>query len=118
MPGGTPADLCWQDTDGVSVDLRCFDRERAAAFAASAGGNLRAALDHADAALEQYRGELLPGVYDDWLLDARAALQRECVDLCALLSEGGWRWASRPQLSPPPAAGSGWRPWRRPGTGC
>jgi DNA-binding SARP family transcriptional activator len=46
----TPADLCRQDTDGVSVDLRRFDRERAAAFAASAGGDLRAALDHADAA--------------------------------------------------------------------
>ena len=34
--------------------------------------------------LAQYRGDLLPGVYDDWLLEARAELKRQCVDLCDL----------------------------------
>jgi hypothetical protein len=45
------------------------------------------ALAHAACAIAQYRGELLPGMYDDWLLDARAELERQCVDLCDLLCE-------------------------------
>ena len=40
---------------------------------------------HAAAAIAEYRGELLPGVYDDWLLEARSELERQCVDLCDLL---------------------------------
>ena len=42
-------------------------------------------LAHAARAIAQYRGDLLPGVYDDWLLDARSVLERQCVDLCDLL---------------------------------
>ena len=33
----------------------------------------------------EYRGDFLPGTYDDWLLDARSALERQCVDLCDLV---------------------------------
>ena len=36
-------------------------------------------------AIAQYRGEFLPGVYDDWVLEARAQLERQCADLCDLL---------------------------------
>jgi AAA ATPase domain/Bacterial transcriptional activator domain len=39
---------------------------------------------HAAAAIAAYRGELLPGVYEDWLLDARSQLERQCVELCDL----------------------------------
>ena len=42
---------------------------------------------HAAAAIAQYRGDLLPGVYEDWLLDARSEIERQCVGLCDLLCE-------------------------------
>ena len=42
-------------------------------------------LAHAATAVECYKGDLLPGVYDRWLLDARSELDRQCADLCDLL---------------------------------
>jgi DNA-binding SARP family transcriptional activator/tetratricopeptide (TPR) repeat protein len=81
----TARDLCWRDTRTCQVDVRVFDNERKAALAAAAAGDDAGILLHATAAIAAYRGELLPGVYEDWLLDARAALERQCVDLCDLL---------------------------------
>ena len=63
--------------------MRVFDSGRKAALAAAAGDD-DGILRHASAAIAAYRGELLPGMYDDWLLDARAQLERQCVDLCDL----------------------------------
>ena len=42
-----------------------------------------------DDAIAQYRGELLPGVYDDWLAELRPSLDRQCTELCDLLAEAG-----------------------------
>jgi DNA-binding SARP family transcriptional activator len=78
----TPRDLCWRDTKTCRVDVRVFDIERKAALAAA--GDSDGILRHATAAIAAYGGDLLPGVYDDWLLDARAQLERQCVDLCDL----------------------------------
>jgi DNA-binding SARP family transcriptional activator/tetratricopeptide (TPR) repeat protein len=74
--------LCWRDTKTCRVDVRVFDIERKAALAAVAAGDNDRILRHATAAIAAYRGELLPGVYDDWLLDARSQLERQCADLC------------------------------------
>ena len=82
----TSMDLCWRDTDTCRVDVRIFDIERKAALAAAATGDDEGVLVHAARAIAQYRGDLLPGVYDDWLLDARSELERQCVDLCDLAS--------------------------------
>jgi len=81
----TARDLCWHDTETCRVDLRIFDIEREAAVAAAAVGDDKGVLVHAAAAVAQYRGDLLPGMYDDWLLEARSALERQCTDLCDLL---------------------------------
>jgi DNA-binding SARP family transcriptional activator/tetratricopeptide (TPR) repeat protein len=81
----TSRDLCWCDSEMTRVDVRTFDIERKAALAAAAAGDSEGILAHAAWAIAQYRGELLPGMYDDWLLDARAELERQCVDLCDLL---------------------------------
>ena len=43
-------------------------------------------LTHARAAIAPYRGELLPGSYDDWLLEPRAEREQQCVDLLDLVS--------------------------------
>src|ERR1700729_2526453 len=81
----TPRDLCWRDTETCQVDLRIFDIERKAALAAAAADDDEGVLAHAAAAVARYKGDLLPGVYDDWLLEARSELERQCADLCDLL---------------------------------
>ena len=81
----TSRELCWADTKTCRVDVRVFDTERKAAQAAAAAEDQEGILRHAAAAIAAYRGELLPGVYDDWILDARAQLERQCVELCDLL---------------------------------
>ena len=83
----TSTDLCWLDTDTCTVDVRTFENERAAAEEAAANGDTAGVLRHAAKAIADYRGDFLPGGYDDWLLEARAELERKCVDLCDLLGE-------------------------------
>jgi DNA-binding SARP family transcriptional activator/tetratricopeptide (TPR) repeat protein len=81
----TSRDLCWHDGEGCTVDLRVFAAERESALSASAAGDDQAAAAHAARAVAQYRGDFLPGLYDDWLLEVRSQLERQCVDLCELL---------------------------------
>lgn len=81
----TSTDLCWRDTPTCRVDMRVFGVERDAALAAAAAGDDAGVLEHATRALAQYKGELVPGVYDDWLLEARQKLERQCVDMCDLV---------------------------------
>ncbi|GLY42159.1 SARP family transcriptional regulator [Amycolatopsis sp. NBRC 101858] len=78
----TGRDLCWRDTPSSRVDVREFDLARRAALAAADPGEVAA---HGQAAFAAYRGELLPGLADDWVLAARAELDRQCVELCDLL---------------------------------
>jgi DNA-binding SARP family transcriptional activator len=87
----TPRDLCWGDSETCRVDLRVFATARAAALASAAAGDDAALVKHAVEAIDQYRGELLPGSYDDWLTDLRSSLERECTELCDLLAEAGRR---------------------------
>jgi DNA-binding SARP family transcriptional activator/tetratricopeptide (TPR) repeat protein len=82
----TARDLCWTDAPTCLVDVRVFDTERAAALAAAGSGGDDAVIEHGGNAIAQYRGDLLPGVYDDWLTEARARLERQCVELCDLVS--------------------------------
>ena len=81
----TPRDLCWCDTKTCRVDVRIFDIERKAALAAAAAHDSNGVLVHAARAIAAYRGELLPGVYEDWLLEARSQLERQCVDVYDLV---------------------------------
>jgi DNA-binding SARP family transcriptional activator/tetratricopeptide (TPR) repeat protein len=81
----TAKDLCWRDSKTCLVDVRIFSVERTAALAAAAADDDEGVLDHATRAIAEYGGDLLPGVYDDWLLDARSEFERQCVDLCDLV---------------------------------
>jgi DNA-binding SARP family transcriptional activator len=87
----TPTDLRWRDTESCRVDLRGFGIERAAALAAAAAGDDEGVVAHATGAIAEYRGDLLPGVYDDWVVEARSQLERQCVDLCDLAGEAQMR---------------------------
>jgi DNA-binding SARP family transcriptional activator len=82
----TARDLCWRDTATCEVDVRVFAVEREAALAAAAAQDDEGVLRHGGSALSRYRGELLPGEYADWVLDARAELERRCVALCDLVA--------------------------------
>jgi DNA-binding SARP family transcriptional activator len=82
----TGRDLCWRDTESCRVDVRTFDVARGDAMTAVAAEDTDGVLSHGGRALAAYRGELLPGSYDDWLLEARAELERNCVDLCDVVS--------------------------------
>ena len=65
--------------------MRTFDIERKAALAAAAAGDGEGILAHAARAIAEYRGELLPGMYDDWLLDARQSSSASAWT-CAIFS--------------------------------
>ncbi|HEX4015913.1 MAG TPA: AAA family ATPase [Frankiaceae bacterium] len=78
----TSTDLSWRDTDTARVDLRTFQTERVVTLAAAADGDEEAVIAHGTAAIASYGGEFLPGGYDDWILELREELLRECVDLC------------------------------------
>ncbi|HET6878166.1 MAG TPA: AAA family ATPase [Jatrophihabitans sp.] len=83
----TATELSWRDDGTAHTDVRVFAAERAAALACAERGDRSGLLAHADAALAEYRGELLPGLYDDWVLEARAELQQQCTALCDLLRD-------------------------------
>lgn len=85
----TARDLCWTDSPTCRADVRSFALVRAAARAAAAAGDQEQQLARAGAAVACYRGELLPGAFDDWVLDARAELEQQCVDLLDMIAGRG-----------------------------
>lgn len=80
----TTTDLAWRDSSTCRVDLWAFRLAREQARTADDAGT---ALRHGRTALAAYGGDLLPGLFDDWVLAAREQLDRECTDLCELLVE-------------------------------
>ena len=86
------ATLAWVDQPSCRVDVRTFVVARAAALADLAEGDRAAFLGHAATAIEAYRGDLMPGLYDDWALDHRERLRQACVDLCEAAA-AAWREA-------------------------
>jgi DNA-binding SARP family transcriptional activator/tetratricopeptide (TPR) repeat protein len=85
-----PATLMWREWPTCHVDVCVFRRERQLTLQALAAGDQHAMLEHGAAAVEEYRGDLLPGMYDDWVLVERDELRRQCVELCDQLV-AGWR---------------------------
>jgi DNA-binding SARP family transcriptional activator len=77
----TSKDLCWSDAPTSTVDVRRFLDARVAALRSARSGDTEAFLTRAAAALDAYRGEFLPGSLDDWVLEARSALEQQCVEL-------------------------------------
>jgi DNA-binding SARP family transcriptional activator len=53
-------------------------------------------LEHGAAAVEEYHGDLLPGMFDDWVLAERETLRRQCVELCDHFV-AGWRGVGDPR---------------------
>ena len=100
MPGAgtavvaTGTDLTWVGAGGVEVDLveHVAGRERALH---GAGTDLPTVLEEGQRALAAYGGDLLPGLYDEWVLTQRAELvegARELCDLVAVAAGTTGRW--------------------------
>ncbi|MGD9987726.1 ATP-binding protein [Pseudonocardia sp.] len=85
----TARDLCWTDSPTCRADVRSFALVRAAARTAAAAGDEEQQLARAGAAVACYRGDFLPGGFDDWVLDARAELEQQCVDLLDMIAGRG-----------------------------
>jgi DNA-binding SARP family transcriptional activator/tetratricopeptide (TPR) repeat protein len=77
-----PTTLTWSDTGSCRVDVRIFEMERRAALVALGAGEIAPFMAHAELALAEYRGDLMPGSYEDWVLEHREVLARACVALC------------------------------------
>ena len=98
------------------MDLRRFQTERAVRWAAAADGDDDDVIAARDAAaIARYGGEFLPGSYDDWAVEAREQLQRECVDLCALVCHARRPRGDLAGAVPPLGDGSRSSRWRRTG---
>ena len=85
-----PATLMWREWPTCRVDVCVFHRERQLARQALVAGDDHLMLKHAAAAVAEYHGDLLPGMFDDWVLNERETLRNECVALCDHLV-AGWR---------------------------
>jgi len=83
----TSRDLCWRDTGTCRVDVRVFDVERKAALDAASADDGEGVLVHAARAIGEYRGDFVPGGYEDWLLEARSELEGWYVEVCDLLCQ-------------------------------
>jgi DNA-binding SARP family transcriptional activator/predicted ATPase len=64
----------WRPDSPYTLDVRAFEAAVAAAQQADQAGDLPAARQQLIAAAQAYRGELLPGAYDGWLLAERERL--------------------------------------------
>ncbi len=73
--------LTWRHVAGVEVDADRFTESCADAFEAL-GSGAEEAPRLVQRALDAYGGPLLPGVYDEWVLEARDRLHGACVELC------------------------------------
>jgi DNA-binding SARP family transcriptional activator len=85
-----PTTLTWRDAPSCRVDVRVFDAERRSALSSRSAGDRAGFVVHAEAAIAEYRGHLMPGSYDDWVLEQREPLLRQCVDLCDGVAQA-WR---------------------------
>lgn len=74
--GGT---LSWDESAGCRADIQVFRAERLAAQTALQDVDFPAFLGHAELALGEYRGALMPGCYADWIREPRDQLKQDCV---------------------------------------
>lgn len=68
--------LQWRSTAPYTLDVADFERAVAAAHQAQEGNNQPAIRDALAEAVALYKGDLLPGCYDDWLLTERDRLRQ------------------------------------------
>lgn len=69
----------WKEGAALVVDVAAFERSIAEGEDGLQGGDERAARAAFERAADLYRGELLPGCYDEWVFPERERLHQQCV---------------------------------------
>jgi DNA-binding SARP family transcriptional activator len=106
--------VTWRDDAPCALDLAAFETAAAEANARSDNNGFRKA---AEQAARAYGGDLMPGLYDDWVLGERDRLRWSCVTLLDRLAvvcadKGEWQSAihnSRRRVELEPLEESGYR---------
>lgn len=78
--------VAWQAAGGFHSDVAEFEQTLAHATTARQAGRPTEARTILEAAVALYGGDLLPGCYDDWLLNERERLRRRWIDALEQLS--------------------------------
>ncbi len=85
--------LLWRADAGCRLDVAVFEAAAGRAAVARAAGEVEQFRSAAREALAAYGGDLLPALYDDWVLGERERLRRRCLavldDLVAVEREAG-----------------------------
>jgi len=76
--GGT---LLWRLSQDCQLDVAAFEAAADAASKARAAGDEAGFHQAAAEAVRLYRGELMPALYDDWVMPERDRLHRSCLTL-------------------------------------
>ena len=97
--GGT---LLWRLGPDCQLDVAAFEAAADAAAKAQAAGDGSGFRRAAAEAVRLYRGELMPALYDDWVMPERDRLHRSCLTLLDQLIDAG---AGRRRLRPGHRAG-------------
>ncbi len=74
--------LLWRDGPGTASDVGAFQRNSKEALRLAGTGDESGLVQFGQAAIDAYAGELLPGLYGEWVLAEREILQRKCVEVC------------------------------------
>ncbi len=90
--------VCWRHDAPCRADVVEFQRAASEVADAQARGDDEGVLAAAERAVEVYRGDLLPALYDDWVGPERERLRRTCVALLercttTLVEQGEFRRA-------------------------
>ncbi|MEZ4835826.1 MAG: bacterial transcriptional activator domain-containing protein [Caldilineaceae bacterium] len=72
--------LQWRGDAPCRLDIEDFAQARAAAAEAEGSSALTEARRHLETAADAYKGDLLPGNYDDWVLALREDLRHQYAD--------------------------------------
>lgn len=79
--------LQWRADSGFALDVVEFEAHAALGLERAAKGESDGAIEHLQAAVELYRGDLLPSCYDDWILPVRERLSQKYIELLERLIE-------------------------------
>lgn len=74
--------ICWKTGDGQEIDLLHFEDSLRTAAVAEQNGEVHRFQKLLEEALSDYRGDLLPGCYDDWIGPERDRLRRMYIRVC------------------------------------
>jgi DNA-binding SARP family transcriptional activator/class 3 adenylate cyclase len=78
--------VCWSDDAPARVDVTEFEAALAEADTAEERGDAPGFRRAAERAAKAYGGDLLPGIYEDWVLAERERLRRAAIGLLDRLS--------------------------------